>query len=185
RRFNILVVITMISGLQAGSVNCIQPALVVTRSASISGFRGSTPAQPSQKKLEAGTQFVGKYDGKTNNGIPCFVEKRLLERACQKLYRVWQKTDFTNDEDVRRYWRCIDYVESTLKMALLFETTEEDEEDYRQFLERLSLIKNKTRERLETLLVDRPWCSETRWKEYHPYRHIFHKAVKMQSKKGY
>ncbi|TGZ76002.1 hypothetical protein CRM22_000061, partial [Opisthorchis felineus] len=56
------------------------------------------------KKLEAGSNFVGKYDGKTNNGIPCFVEKRLLERACQKLYRVWQKTDFTNFEDVRRYW---------------------------------------------------------------------------------
>lgn len=44
-------------------------------------------------------KFVSKYADLTNHGIPCFVEKRLLDRACQVSICQWSNSeDWSNSE---------------------------------------------------------------------------------------
>ncbi|CAL8068339.1 unnamed protein product [Calicophoron daubneyi] len=46
-------------------------------------FQLETARDKLLRYAECKSHFVGKYSGQTNGGIPCFVEKRILERACR------------------------------------------------------------------------------------------------------
>ncbi|KAF7236157.1 hypothetical protein EG68_10377, partial [Paragonimus skrjabini miyazakii] len=99
---------------------------------------------------ESKLSYVSKYSGQSNGGIPCFVEKRLMERACQKLYHLWTNTSFTSAIDVRRYWQAIEYIQSKVKSSPFIENQTRNSEE-RRFLRHLSWIKHEA-QRHETEL---------------------------------
>ncbi|THD23558.1 hypothetical protein D915_005845 [Fasciola hepatica] len=95
------------------------------------------------RKIQPRPKFVSKYADLTNHGIPCFVEKRLLERACQKLRVVWSRTNFASSKHVRIYRKTVEYVRQKLEAQLRMEENGADELD-RQFLQHLRHIQTET-----------------------------------------
>ncbi|KAL3318795.1 hypothetical protein Ciccas_002539 [Cichlidogyrus casuarinus] len=53
-------------------------------------------------------KFVSKYEGFSNGGIPCFVEERVVGRACKKLVQVYERISPQSMDEMITYWTYVD-----------------------------------------------------------------------------
>ncbi|CAH8866769.1 unnamed protein product [Trichobilharzia szidati] len=53
------------------------------------------------QNIDGKLYFVSKYAGQSNRGIPCFVEKRLFHRSCQRIRSVWENINFKDPQTLR------------------------------------------------------------------------------------
>ncbi|CAH8597520.1 unnamed protein product [Heterobilharzia americana] len=74
--------------------------------------------QNNREMQNRGLYFVSRYAGQSNRGIPCFVEKRLFHRSCQKIRSVWKKIDLTNPQTLHAQQKFVERFTASLETRI-------------------------------------------------------------------
>ncbi|CAH8621789.1 unnamed protein product [Schistosoma bovis] len=80
----------------------LPPSSSSTSTSSLSPIEGkrTLSEQNHKERLSRRLYYLNKYTGQSNHGIPCFVEKRLFHRSCQRIRTVWENIDLTNAQTI-------------------------------------------------------------------------------------
>ncbi|XP_055871911.1 uncharacterized protein LOC106075944 isoform X3 [Biomphalaria glabrata] len=79
-------------------------ATVVAESSDSGSNRQAVAASDKLTKARSVSGFVSKYEGRHNNGLPCFTEERSMERAAKKIAESRQRYEAKRNKDLSVYY---------------------------------------------------------------------------------
>ncbi|ESO85980.1 hypothetical protein LOTGIDRAFT_235577 [Lottia gigantea] len=80
---------------------------MTTKTEVTSGINPVKKQQGNIKRLEqvvTNQQFISKYQGRTNGGLPCFTEERSMERAAKRMAELQRRSEEGKEEELLLYY---------------------------------------------------------------------------------
>uniref|UniRef100_A0A5K4FEP0 Pepdidase_M14_N domain-containing protein n=1 Tax=Schistosoma mansoni TaxID=6183 RepID=A0A5K4FEP0_SCHMA len=112
-------------------------------------------SQNHNERLNRRLYYLSKYAGQSNNGIPCFVEKRLFHRSCQRIRTVCENIDLTKSQTIHAQRKFVQQFINNLetKMSNLRRTDNLTNIDVLKYLKQIHLIAKRQLQLIQSQFI--------------------------------